>query len=145
LRSIRAASLTQFGQDKGGAAAIPAIHRGTHCFISAIVAAASGYIVSDESAETRCSNMTISNLRSADVDDLKSELARHHRSLDEFEVSATPQRLDSQSGAISANRGTVTIKLRKTGAERTYETGHASTWIVQFSDDLKAGRFPKAA
>lgn len=89
--------------------------------------------------------MTIPNLRSTEVDDLKTELKRQHRSLDEFDVSATPQRLDSQSGAISASRGTVTIKLRKTGAERTYETGHASTWVVQFSDDLKAGRFLTAA
>lgn len=89
--------------------------------------------------------MTISNLRSTEVDDLKSELGRHHRSLDEFEVSATPRRLDDESGAISADRGKVTIKLRKTGAERTYETGHVSSWVVQFSDDLKAGRFPKAA
>jgi len=56
-------------------------------------------------------------------------------------VSATPQRLDDQTGQISANRGTVTIKLRKTGVERTYETGHASTWVVQFASDLDAGAF----
>lgn len=85
--------------------------------------------------------MTIPNLRSAEVDDLKTELGRQHRSLDEFEVSATPKRLDSQSGAVSADRGTVTIKLRKSGAERTYETGHASTWIAQFATDLQAGSF----
>jgi hypothetical protein len=146
LRSIRAASLTPFGQDKGDAVTIPAIHRGTHCFISAIVAAAGGYIVMlDEPAKTRCSNMTISNLHSSEVDDFKTELKRQHRSLDEFDVSATPQRLDDESGAVSATRGTVTIKLRKTGAERTYATGHGSTWVVQFADDLRVGLFPKAA
>lgn len=85
--------------------------------------------------------MAIGNLRSSEVDDLKTELQRQHRSLDEFDVSATPQRLDDEFGAISANRGTVTIKLRKTGAERTYGTGHASTWVVQFSNDLQAGAF----
>jgi hypothetical protein len=89
--------------------------------------------------------MTISRLLSSQMDDFKSELKRHHRSLDEFDVSATPLRLDDESGAISADRGTVTIKLRKTGVECTYATGHGSTWVVQFSDDLKAGRFPKAA
>ena len=89
--------------------------------------------------------MTISNLHSSEVDDFKTELKRQHRSLDEFDVSATPQRLDNESGAVSAYRGTVTIKLRKTGAERTYETGHASTWVVQFADDLRAERFPIAA
>jgi hypothetical protein len=83
----------------------------------------------------------ISNLHSSEVDDLKTELKSHHRSLDEFEVSATPQRLDDETGNISANRGTVTIKLRKTGAKRTYETGHASAWVVQFADDLKSGAF----
>jgi hypothetical protein len=89
--------------------------------------------------------MTISNLHPSEVDDFKTELKRQHRSLDEFDLSATPLRLDNQSGAISANRGTVTIKLCETGVERTYATGHGSTWVVQFSDDLKAGRFPKAA
>jgi len=83
----------------------------------------------------------IPNLRPSEVDDLKSELRRQQRSLDEFDVSATPQRLDDQTGQISANRGTVTIKLRKTGVERTYETGHASTWVVQFASDLDAGAF----
>jgi len=85
--------------------------------------------------------MTIPNLRPSEVDDLKNELSRQQRSLDEFDVSATPQRLDDQSGGISADRGTVTIKLRKTGAERTYETGHASTWIAQFASDLGSGIF----
>jgi hypothetical protein len=61
LLTIRAASLTQFGQDKGGGAAVPIIHRAPHyfiftppCFISFIVAAASSYIVVlDEPAETK--------------------------------------------------------------------------------------------
>lgn len=90
--------------------------------------------------------MTLSDLMlSSQMDDFKNEIKRQHRSLDEFDVSATPLRLDEASGALSAYRGTVTIKLRKTGVERSYETGHASTWVVQFSDDLKGGRFRTAA
>jgi hypothetical protein len=85
--------------------------------------------------------MTISNLHSSEVDDFKTELRRQRRSIEEFEVSATPQRLDDESGAVSANRGTVTIKLRRSAVERTYETGHASTWVAQFANDLKAGAF----
>lgn len=84
---------------------------------------------------------TIPNLYPSEVDDFKTELRRQRRSLNEFDVWATPKRLDNESGQISADRGTVTIKLRKTGVERTYETGHASTWVVQFASDLDAGIF----
>jgi hypothetical protein len=81
-------------------------------------------------------------LRSSELDDLKSELKRHHRSLDEFEVSATPQRLDDESGPMAPNRGAVTITLlRKPEAKRTYATGHASAWVAQFSDDVRNGVF----
>jgi hypothetical protein len=83
--------------------------------------------------------MTVPNLRSSEVGDLNSELDRRGRLTHEFEISATPQRLDDESGALSVYRGTVTIRNRKTGAERTYETGHASTWVVQFTDDLQSG------
>jgi hypothetical protein len=85
--------------------------------------------------------MAIPNLRQSEVDDLKTELRRQRRSLDEFDVSATPRRLDDETGNISADRGTVTLKLHKSGAERTYATGHASTWIVQFASDLESGFF----
>jgi hypothetical protein len=81
----------------------------------------------------------ITNLMPGETDDFYSELRRHGRSVHEFGISATPRQLDDQSGAISADRGTVTIRNRKSGAERTYDTGHASTWVVEFSDDLKSG------
>jgi hypothetical protein len=85
--------------------------------------------------------MTIPVLHPTEVDYVKNELNHRRRSLDEFDVSATPHRLDDETGEVSAYRGTVTIKLRKTGTERTYETGHASTWVAQFVGDLKAGVF----
>lgn len=85
--------------------------------------------------------MTIPVLHPTEVDNVKHELNRRQRSLDEFEVSAAPHLLDDETGEVSAYRGTVTIKLRKTGAERTYETGHASTWVAQFVGDLKAEVF----
>jgi hypothetical protein len=81
----------------------------------------------------------IPNLNPGETDDFYSELHRQGRSVHEFGIAATPRRLDDQSGAISADRGTVTIRNRKSGAERTYQTGHASTWVVEFSDDLKSG------
>ncbi|MGC1358919.1 MAG: hypothetical protein WA851_24580 [Xanthobacteraceae bacterium] len=83
----------------------------------------------------------ILHLHPNEVEDLKNELRRQQRSLDEFEISATRQRLDEESDQISAYRGAVTIKLSKTGTERTYETGHGSTWVAQFASDLKDGVF----
>ena len=51
--------------------------------------------------------MTLSDLMlSSQMDDFKNEIKRQHRSLDEFDVSATPLRLDEASGALSAYRGT---------------------------------------
>ena len=81
----------------------------------------------------------IPNLNPSETDDFYNELRRHGRSVHEFGITATPRRLDDHSGAISVDRGTVTIRNRKSGAERRYQTGHASTWIVEFSDDLKGG------
>jgi hypothetical protein len=84
--------------------------------------------------------MTVPNLRSSEVEDFNGELSRRGRLPHEFEISATPQRLADESGAVSALRGTVTIRNRKSGAERTYQTGHTSAWVVEFSDDLESGR-----
>ena len=83
--------------------------------------------------------MTVPNLHSSEVEDLNNEFSRHGRWPHEFEISATPQRLADESGAISAYRGTVTIRNRKSGAERTYQTGHGSTLVAQFASDLKGG------
>lgn len=83
--------------------------------------------------------MSIPNLHPGEVDDFKNELRRCGRSIDEFDVSATPQSLADQSGGISAYSGTVTVRNRKTGTERTYRTGHASRWLAEFTDDLKVG------
>ena len=62
----------------------------------------------------------ILHLHPNDVRTLKNELRRQQPSLDEFEISATRQRLDEESDQISANHGAVTIKLNKTGTERAY-------------------------
>jgi hypothetical protein len=50
--------------------------------------------------------MSIPNLHPGEVDDFKNELRRCGRSIDEFDVSATPQSLADQSGGISAYSGT---------------------------------------
>lgn len=81
----------------------------------------------------------IPNLHASEADDFFKELRRLGRSVHEFGVAATPQKLADESGGVSATYGTVTIRNLKSGAERTYQTGHASKWVVEFSDDLKSG------
>jgi hypothetical protein len=88
------------------------------------------YIVSDR-------EMRIPNLNASEVKDMNTELARHGRAIDEFDIIAMPQKLADQSGAIAAFHGTLTIRNRKTKAGRTYDTGQVSMWVVEFSDDLK--------
>jgi hypothetical protein len=83
-------------------------------------------------------NMSLSNLHPSVVDDFKTELVRRGRSIEEFDVSATPQHPADASRAfvLSACLGTVTIKDRKSGIERTYETGLGSSWVARFANDL---------
>jgi hypothetical protein len=60
--------------------------------------------------------------------------------MDEFQITSTPQEpLTRQSGVISPVSGSITIKSKKTGAERTYRTGHVSGWIMEAIADIRAG------
>jgi hypothetical protein len=74
--------------------------------------------------------MSISNLHPSEVADFENEPRRYGRSIDGFDVSATPERSADQSGAITAYSGTVTIRNHQTGTTRTYRTGHASHWVA---------------
>jgi hypothetical protein len=79
------------------------------------------------------------NIHPSEAEDFVNEIKRRRRSLDEFEVTATPQQLTGPG--ISPYRGTITIRNRKSGSERTYATGHGSMWVVEFIRDLEAGVF----
>jgi hypothetical protein len=84
--------------------------------------------------------MSIANVHHSEAEDFETELRRHKRSADEFEVLTTPQvPLSQEAGVISPYRGSITIKNKKTGAERTYATGHAANWVADVSADLKSG------
>jgi hypothetical protein len=84
--------------------------------------------------------MAIANVHESEVEDFETELRRHKRSEDEFEIVASQQKLFSQqAGVVSPYGGTITIKNKKSGAERTYPTGHGSSWVADFSADLEAG------
>jgi hypothetical protein len=86
------------------------------------------------------SALVIRNVHQDEVEDFQTELRRARRSADEFDVAATPQQLDNPPH-VSPLRGTITIKHRKSGAARTYDTGHATNWVARFSEDLQTGIF----
>lgn len=77
------------------------------------------------------------NVLPSEAEDFVNEVKRHRRLLEEFDVTATPQQLTGPG--ISPYRGTITIRNRKSGAERTYSTGHGSIWVAEFVRDLEAG------
>jgi hypothetical protein len=83
--------------------------------------------------------MSIPNLHPSEAADFKNEVQRAGRSVGDFDVAATPQELVDQSGNLSLYRGTVTVRNRKTGISRIYDTGHASRWVSEFASDLKLG------
>jgi len=86
--------------------------------------------------------MAIANVHESEAEDFEAELRRHKRSKDEFEIVATDQKLFSQqAGVISPFGGTITIKDKKSGAERTYPTGYGSSWVADFCADLETGVF----
>jgi len=87
--------------------------------------------------------MVIVNVHMSEAEDFEAELRRHKRSRDEFEITATLQKpFSQQAGVISPYGGTVTIKNKKSGAERTYPTGgFGSSWVADFCADLETGVF----
>ena len=82
--------------------------------------------------------MVIVNVHKSEAEDFEAELRRHKRSRDEFEIAATLQKpFSQQAGVISPYGGTITIKNKRSGAERTYPTGYGSSWVADFSADLE--------
>ena len=59
--------------------------------------------------------------------------------LDDFEL--IENRDPPRGGEVHAITGTLTIKRRSTGLERTYQAGYGSAWPAEFSDDLNNGVF----
>jgi hypothetical protein len=78
-------------------------------------------------------------------EDFEREIRRRNRSLGDFEVSDTPEVIDPPGAATGPLVGKVTIKSRKTEAQRTYSTGGSRStdpltkWVREFVRDLDAG------
>lgn len=84
--------------------------------------------------------MPIAHVHPTESEDFKNLVKREKRSLDEFEISATPEQpVTREANVISPVSGSITIKSKKTGQSRTYRTGHMSGWVMEAYGDVKAG------
>ena len=80
------------------------------------------------------------DVHSSEAEDFETEVRRATRSMDEFEITSTPQKpITQQAHVISPVTGSITIKNKKTGVAKTYRTGHVSGWVMEAIGDIKAG------
>lgn len=75
----------------------------------------------------------------SEKEDFEQAVRDNGFAVDDFEL-IEQQDLPS-GGEIYAITGTVTIKRKSSGIEKTYRAGHGSTWPTEFSDDLNVGTF----
>ena len=75
-----------------------------------------------------------------ELEDFHSTLKKHGHSNDNFEVSFTENPIPAD-GSIHPLSGSVTIKSTKSGVERVYTTGHGTSWVVEFDEDLRTNVF----
>ncbi|WP_445215932.1 hypothetical protein ACKWRH_26565 [Bradyrhizobium sp. Pa8] len=84
--------------------------------------------------------MPIPHVHPSEAEDFENLVKRAKRSLDDFEISATPEEpVTREANVISPVSGGITIKSKKTGQSRTYRTGHMSNWVMQAYGDVEAG------
>jgi hypothetical protein len=74
----------------------------------------------------------------SELDDFHQAIRKQQRGVDEFElIEARHPALTKELYTVS---GSVTVKAKLSGRERTYLTGHGTAWVTEFYDDLAAGR-----
>lgn len=74
-----------------------------------------------------------------EVEDFQTALRRAGYEQGDFELSETEDSFPTQG--VGAITGTVTVKNKKTAAERSYAAGHATAWVIAFARDLHGGVF----
>lgn len=77
----------------------------------------------------------------ADSEKEDFEQAIHGKGLDPADFELVESRDQPQGGGTYAITGTVTIKRKSTGAEKSYQAGHGSAWPAEFENDLTSGVF----
>lgn len=74
-------------------------------------------------------------------DDEKEDFlsAIQQRGFKEKDFELTEQRDPSSGPGIYTITGSVTIRCKLSGTEKTYNAGSASSWTAEFHDDLASG------
>ncbi len=73
------------------------------------------------------------------TEDSIQAIERHGLDVDDFELT---EQMDPRRGTdIQPITGQVTIRRKSTGVEKTYASGHGSSWPTEFDDDLSQGVF----
>ncbi len=72
-------------------------------------------------------------------EDFTQAINHHGLDVDDFEL--TEQRDQPIGTDVQPITGQVTIRRKSTGAEKTYDAGHGSSWPAEFEQDLQQGGF----
>lgn len=75
----------------------------------------------------------------SEIEDCTNTIENQGFELIDFEFISTQDSTDGQE--THPLTGKIIISRKSNGAEKTYESGHASTWPAQFGDDLRNGYF----
>lgn len=83
--------------------------------------------------------ITRSLIMAGEGEDYENFIKEFNHSLEDFDLKENNQTIRSNS--ISIVQGTITIKNKRTGKEKTYKAGQFSSWPSDFHNDLKQGFF----
>jgi hypothetical protein len=76
-------------------------------------------------------------IRAAELDEFGDILAR--RRADDFTVSEEVH--DPATAEVESEAGRVIVDCIRTHAVQQYHVGRGSSWVSEFADDLRAGKF----
>ncbi len=79
------------------------------------------------------------SIEQSELDDARAELRKFGYSEDDFTFKHVPYKhLGAGVAPIVAD---MVVMNTSTGKEKTYDAGHGSSWLAEFSDDLRDGCF----
>ncbi len=110
--------------------------REAHSLLSGVWPICKGPRVAGVGRHAKIASMLISPSENEDFD---NALARAGYQKENFEVIPKVNPFPAQG--VGPVTGSVTVKNKLNGLERTYEAGHGTAWVVQFEKDLRTGAF----
>jgi hypothetical protein len=74
-----------------------------------------------------------------EIEDFQSLVRARGGDPDDFELIVEQAPLPA--GAIAPVTGKISVASKKSGAKRTYRSGHGTAWVHDFYQDLAEGKF----